>query len=461
MATVNRIDELFAAQQRFFKSGATRSYEFRKSQLLKLRKAISENEEGILQSLKADLKKPEFEGYSSEISTLKMELNFTISHLQNWMMAKSIDTPLIHWPASSKIITEPLGLVLIIAPWNYPFMLCISPLISAIAAGNCAIIKPSEISSNTSAFIKKFIENLFDEEFVAVVEGDGKQNVQLLIENHHFDHVFFTGSPAVGKEIMRMAAKTLSPVTLELGGKSPAIVEKDANLKVSAKRIAWGKFWNAGQTCIAPDYVLVDNSVEDEFLSELKSALIEFYGNDPQLSKDYARIINTNHFRRIQSYLNDGKIALGGKVDEADLYIEPTILSYVSLSDQVMKDEIFGPILPIIPFSSKEEVLEIIEVNPYPLACYIFTQNHKKETFYLENIRFGGGGINIPLIHFAHTELPLEGVGYSGMGDYHGKAGFETFSHKKSIMKSGYFPDITLRYPPYLKLNKWIKKFLQ
>ena len=207
--------------------------------------------------------------------------------------------------------------------------------------------------------------------------------------------------------------------------------------------------------------MLVENSVEDEFLSELKSALIEFYGNDPQLSKDYARIINTYHFRRIQSYLNDGKIAFGGKVDEADLYIEPTILSYVSLSDQVMKDEIFGPILPIIPFSSKEEVLEIIEVNPYPLACYIFTQNHKKETFYLENIRFGGGGINIPLIHFAHTELPLEGVGYSGMGNYHGKAGFETFSHKKSIMKSGYFPDITLRYPPYLRLNKWIKKFLQ
>jgi aldehyde dehydrogenase (NAD+) len=461
MTAEHKISELFSRQQRFFKSGATKSFEFRRSQLLKLKKAIAENENAILQSLKDDLKKPELEGYSSEISTLKMELNFTLNHLKSWMMDEVVDSPLIHWPASSKIITEPLGNVLIIAPWNYPFMLCISPLISAIAAGNCIIIKPSEISSHTSSFLKKFIENLFSEEFIAVVEGDGKRIVTFLIENHHFDHVFFTGSPDVGKEIMRMAAKTLSPVTLELGGKSPAIVEKDTNLKITAKRIAWGKFWNAGQTCIAPDYLLVEQSIISEFIEELKSALLEFYGSDAQLSKDYARIINTNHLLRLKSYLNDSKIAFGGNVDEADLYIEPTILSHVSLSAPVMRNEIFGPILPVIPFASKEDVLEIIEVNPYPLACYIFTKNRKKENFYLENIKFGGGGINIPLIHFAHTELPLEGVGFSGMGNYHGKAGFETFSHKKSIMKAGYFPDIPIKYPPYIRLNKWIKKLLQ
>ncbi|MEX1188063.1 MAG: aldehyde dehydrogenase family protein [Bacteroidia bacterium] len=454
------IDELFLAQNQFFKSGATRAYKFRKEQIQKLKTALLKNEDKILAALYADLRKSPFEAYSSEITTLKMELDFTLNHLQSWMMDEYVDTPLIHWPASSKVIKEPKGLILIISPWNYPFMLAISPLISAIAAGNCCIIKPSEISSHTSKLIKSLIEEIFPQEFVAVIEGEGKVLGPLLIENHHFDHIFFTGSPSIGKEIMRMASNSLSPVTLELGGKSPAIVCKDTNIKVAAKRIAWGKFWNAGQTCIAPDYVLVEESIQEQFIVELKSAIKEFYGSDPQTSADYGRIISLKHFSQIKKYLQDGDIAFGGKHDELDLYIEPTILINTGLSTSVMRSEIFGPVLPIIPYSNEREVLEIVEHNPYPLACYIFTRNKKTEKFFLTNIRFGGGGINIPLIHFAHTELPLEGIGTSGNGNYHGKSGFDTFSHSKSIMKSGYFPDVALKYPPFIKLNKWIKRFL-
>lgn len=455
------VKKLVLEQREFFKSGKTRSYSFRRSQLVALKEAIKKNEEEILEAVYKDLKKPVFEAYSSEILTLYNDLSFTLNNLKSWMKVERLSTSLIHWPSSTRIIKEPVGNVLIISPWNYPFLLALSPLISAIAAGNCSIIKPSEYSIHTSELLTKLVKDIFDPGFVHVINGDGHILGPQLIEKHHFDHILFTGSPAVGKEIMRMASQQLSPVTLELGGKSPAIVEKDANIKVSAKRIAWGKFWNAGQTCIAPDYVLVHEDIKDEFIEALKNSVLEFYGKDAEKGKNFGRIISKKHFKDLIPLLGKGKIEIGGSSDENDLYIEPTILTDVSLDDEVMQREIFGPILPVITFKSQDEVIQIVEHNPYPLSCYIFSESQKKKDFYVESIRFGGGGINIPLIHFSHPELPLEGVGNSGIGNYRGKYGFDTFTHRKSIMSMPTWPDIPLKYPPFMKLNGLIKRFLK
>lgn len=455
------IDEVVAKQKAYFKTGITKSVSFRKKQLKALKQAILTHEQEILVALHSDLRKPEFEAFSSEIGTLIMELNHTLNHLDEWTAREYVPTPLVIQPAKSFIIREPVGVVLIISPWNYPFMLAIAPLISAISAGNCAIVKPSNQSKASSSLIQKLITQVFDEAYVAVIEGPGSEAGSMLIEKHRFDHIFFTGSPSVGKSVMRMAAEHLSPVTLELGGKSPAIVDASADIKVSAKRIVWGKFWNAGQTCIAPDYILVHESIYEEFLAELKQSILAMFGDNPIKSDSYGRIINDRHFQVLKSYLDQGSIFSGGRFDTTDLYIEPTILTDVSFEDEVMKTEIFGPILPIFKYKDEDQVLEMVAKNPKPLACYVFSNKRKSQEFYLNAISFGGGGVNILLVHFAQSHLPLGGIGSSGMGCYHGKYGFETLSHKKAIVRSGFFPDVFLRYAPFGKLQKLVRYIMK
>jgi aldehyde dehydrogenase (NAD+) len=453
----NEIASVFEQQQSFFKSGTTRSYEFRIKQLHKLKELIISNEELILKALHKDLGKHPFEAYSSEIGTLIQELNHAIQNLRLWMENKSVQTPLVHQPASSYIMNDPLGVILIIAPWNYPFMLCFAPLISAIAAGNCAFIKPSNQTKSTSELISKLVTEEFKPEYIYVVEGPGILVGTELLNKYRFDHVFFTGSKDIGKEVMRMAANHLSPVTLELGGKSPAIVSSNVNIKVAAKRIMWAKFWNAGQTCVAPDYVLVHQSIYEEFKKASIEAIEGFFGQNPEQSSSYGRIVNLKRQMTLKSFLEEGDIICGGNTNDGERYFAPTLLENVSLDSPIMKEEIFGPILPLIPFSSDDEAIEITERNPYPLACYIFSKKKTQARYFLDRIRFGGGAINIALLHFAHTELPVGGVGFSGMGSYHGHKGFETFSHQKSIISAGFFPDISIRYAPFSKVSKLIK----
>lgn len=453
----NEIASVYKQQQSFFKSGTTRSYEFRIKQLHKLKELIISNEELILKALHDDLGKHPLEAYSSEIGTLLQELNHAIQNLRLWMEDKSVPTPLIHQPATSYIMNDPLGVILIIAPWNYPFMLCIAPLISSIAAGNCSFIKPSNQTKHTSDLIQKLISKAFNPEYIYVVEGPGSIVGNQLMNSYRFDHVFFTGSKEIGKEVMRMAADHLSPVTLELGGKSPAIVTSHVNVNVAAKRIIWAKFWNAGQTCVAPDYVLVHQSIYEEFKKASILAIEDFFGQNPELSTSYGRIVNIKRLMALKSLLADGTIICGGNTNDNERYFAPTLIENVGLDSPIMKEEIFGPILPLIPFTKDEEAIEITERNPYPLACYVFTKKKSQARFFLDRIRFGGGAINIALLHFAHTYLPVGGVGFSGMGSYHGHKGFQTFSHQKSIIHTGFFPDIPIRYAPFTKVSRFIK----
>lgn len=452
-----QIDQIFEQQQAFYKSGATRTFDFRIKQLKLIKTLVKDNEQAILDALKQDLGKHPFEAYSSEIGTVMQELNHTLEHLRQWMENTAVDTPLIHQPARTFIMHDPLGVVLIIAPWNYPFMLCLSPLISAIAAGNCAFIKPSNQTKATSALIQKLISQYFKPDYLFVVEGSGALVGTALLTKHRFDHIFFTGSKEIGIEIMKMAADKLSPVTLELGGKSPAIVDEHVNIKVAAKRIIWGKFWNAGQTCVAPDYVLVHERIYDQFVKAAKDALDTFFGSNALQSESYGRIVNQKRLDALKTYLKDGEVICGGSFNDDELYFAPTLIKNVNLESALMREEIFGPILPIISYSTKEEVLKTIDRNPYPLACYIFTKKKSTENYFLDNVRFGSGAINIPLIQFAHSGIPVGGVGFSGMGKYHGKNGFDTFSHQKPIIKTGFFPDIPIRYAPFMKVSKLVK----
>jgi len=461
MKTSQSIETLYQSQQAFFNSGKTRAVSFRKSQLLKLSEAIKLHEEEILHALNTDLGKHAYEAYASEIGTLKMEINHTLNHLDEWCNLENISTPFVHFPASSFILKDPLGVVLIIGPWNYPFMLIMAPLLSAIAAGNCVFIKPSNQASATAQLIEKILTSIYSSEFVCVIQGPGALIGPELIQKYRFDHIFFTGSVAVGKEVMKMAAEHLTPVTLELGGKSPVIVAEDANISISAKRIAWAKCWNAGQTCIAPDYLLIHEDVADEFIAKYAHWVKQFYGEDASKSESYGRVINRKRFDILNTYLSQGKVLSGGKTDAETLFIEPTLLTDVEEGASCMQEEIFGPILPIIRYRTKEEVLTHVAKHPYPLACYVFTSNKKTESYYHSNIRFGGGGVNMLMIHLVNSELPFGGVGSSGMGNYHGRYGFETFSHKKSITRTGFFPDLPIRYAPFkgkIKLAKWFMR---
>lgn len=443
------IEMAFNAKRTFFDEGWTKSYDFRVEQLKKLKAAIKANEREIVQALYMDLRKPEYEAFTAEIGILYEEINVAIKQLRNWMKPKKIATPLVLQPSKSYLYKEPLGVVLIIGPWNYPFQLLMAPLIGAIAAGNCAMIKPSDQAKNTSELVTKMIGEVFSNSYISVVQGPGSMMGPMLIEKYRFDHIFFTGSPNVGRSIATMAAKHLTPVTLELGGKSPAIVDQTANLEVAAKRLVWAKFYNAGQTCVCPDYLLVHSSVKEPFVQLLKATIHSYFGDNPFESESFGRIINERRLNTLKGLLSSGKIVHGGIVVEEDKYIEPTIIDEVTMDSPIMQEEIFGPILPILIYEKLPEALAIIRKNRYPLALYLFTEDAKTEDYFVENVEFGGGCINNGIIHLVNSEMPFGGVGFSGMGRYHGKYSFDTFSHFKSVVRSDTGIDPNFKYPPY------------
>ena len=449
----------FALMKQFYFSRATDSYDFRIKQLRLLKKAIQQYEPEILEALYKDLKKSKEEAFATEVGFLYAEISHAAKHLRQWMEPKKVSTPLFLFPSKSKIIRDSLGVVLIIAPWNYPFQLLIAPLIGAIAGGNCAVVKPSELTPNTSNVVAKMIVEYFDPAYISVVEGDGAVIVPQMISDNRFDHIFFTGSIAVGKEIAKLAASKLVPVTLELGGKSPCVVNEDANINVAAKRIIWGKFTNTGQTCVAPDYLLVHEKIESQLIAKMKKAIRQFYGDNPQQSNDYGRIINKKRYATLNSFLQQGDIIEGGATDEHDLYIAPTILRNVSIDSPMMQEEIFGPILPIITFKTDEEALAIIQQHPNPLSLYYFGNNKKQQQKFMNAISFGGGCVNNTLVHLGNVELPFGGVGNSGVGSYHGKYSFETFTRPKSVLQTVNWLDPSVKYPPFkgkLKYLKWL-----
>ncbi len=437
-------------QRDFFQTGKTKDIYFRIQQLKTLKQAVVDNETAIFNALKADLNKPLEESFTAEIVLVVKEIEYAIKHIKSWTKPKKAEIPWQFIPASAKIYPEPLGVVLILGAWNYPFQLVLAPLIGAIAAGNCAILKPSEIASHTSNLVAEIFDKYFERSYLAVIEGGVETSQQLLAEK--FEHIFFTGGTAVGKIVMEAAAKQLTPVTLELGGKSPCIVDTDIDLKIAARRITWGKFFNAGQTCLAPDYLLVDRKIKNNLLDEIKRCLQEFYGANPAKSPDYARIINQKQFDRLVNYLKDlkdGKIIIGGETASEERYIAPTLIDSVSWEDTVMQQEIFGPILPVIEFTEIAEAINIINSQPKPLALYLFSQNQNLQKRIIKETSFGGGCINHTIIHYAVPSLPFGGIGNSGIGSYHGKAGFDTFSHYKSVLKKPFLLDVKLLYPPY------------
>ncbi|MEH1915382.1 aldehyde dehydrogenase [Nostoc sp.] len=454
---LSNIGNIIQTQRDFFQTGKTKDVNFRIEQLKNLKQAIIEHEQSIVEALQADLHKPEVETYLTEISVIK-DIDYAIKHLQNWSKPKKAAVSWDFFSYSAKIYPEPLGVVLIIGPWNYPFQLIISPLIGAIAAGNCAIIKPSEIASHTSDIIAKIIAKHFDPAYLAVVEGGVEVSQKLLAEK--FDHIFFTGGTSVGKIIMAAAAKYLTPVTLELGGKSPCIVDTDINLEHTVRRITWGKFINAGQTCIAPDYLLVNKIIKKDLIDGLEKSLKEFYGENPINSPDYARIISQKHFERLVSFLKDGKVVIGGENKPSERYIAPTLIDNVSLEDSVMQEEIFGPILPIIEYTDITEAIALINSRPKPLALYLFSQDKNLQKRVLQETSSGGVCINDTVMQVGVSSLPFGGVGDSGIGNYHGKASFDTFSHKKSVLQNSFWLDLKWRYAPYQGKLPLIKKLL-
>lgn len=459
---VQDIEQTYSAKRIFFDAGSTRSYAFRLEQLSKLKAAIKRNETEILAALHADMRKSAYEAFTSEVGILYEEVDFAVKNLKRWIKPRRVGTPLMLHPSRSRIIAEPRGVVLIIGPWNYPFQLLVSPLIGAIAAGCCAVLMPSDMAPNTAAVVEKLVGETFDSRYVSVVRGLGEQLGPALIEGYPFNHIFFTGSPKVGRQVMAMAAKHLTPVTLELGGKSPAIVHADANLSVSVKRLVWAKFFNAGQTCVAPDYLLVHRSVKDEVVQLAKGYIREHYGDDPERSNDLTRIVNRRRFDTLLAYLTDGCIVHGGCSNPDTLYIEPTLLDDVSLEAPIMQEEIFGPILPIVAYDDLDEAVAIIRRNRYPLALYLFTKSKRVERFFMERVEFGGGAINNALTHLVSPKLPFGGVMGSGMGSYHGRRSFEVFSHCKSVLSTSTLVNPSFFYPPYstgkLRLAKWFMR---
>jgi len=447
------------AMRRYFDSGTTRSYAFRKKQLMRLRDAIRKYEKPLHEALYNDLKKSPEECWVTETGLAIAEISNAIRNLRQWMETESVSNTLVNFPSKSFVLREPLGVTLIIAPWNYPLLLLFTPLVGAIAAGNCMVLKASEFAPATCAVMHRLIDEYFEKEYILFTEGDGAKVIPAMMNAFRFDHVFYTGSTAVGKLIYKMAAENLVPVTLELGGKSPCVVESDANIGVSARRIVIAKFSNSGQMCVAPDYVLVHASKKAELVAAMKKTIIRFFGERPEESYNYGRIINARQYLRLQSYLQQGKIVHGGRTDEPDLFIEPTILEDVSLDASVMNDEMFGPVLPVITFNDQAEALAIINRHPNPLAFYVFTSSHKKENEWLEKVSFGGGCINNASWHLTNHHLPFGGRGFSGSGNYHGRYSFETFSHKKAVMKTPTWFDPSVKYPPFkgkLGLFKWV-----
>jgi len=446
----------FTRQQNLFASGRTKNVAIRINYMRKLSKWISSNSWAIMAALRTDLNKPPFEAQATEIGVVQDELRHTLHNIRSWARPKPVMTNLKNFPSYGRIYPEPYGVALIISPWNYPFMLTLSPLISAIAAGNCAILKPSECAPATSALITKMCKEVFHPAHVTAIEGS-RETCQALIKLP-FDKIFFTGSPEVGQIVMESAAKTLTPVTLELGGKSPCIVDQSANLKLAAKRIIWGKLINAGQTCVAPDYVLAHASIKDELIKEMQKAICRQYGLTPTQNPDYPKIINERHFNRLTTLVEGTNVVHGGSSSLATQQIEPTIIDGVSLDSPLMKEEIFGPILPVMTFSMPEDAVKIIRSGPKPLALYVFTSVKAVERYYINHLSFGGGCINDTVVHLSVPWLPFGGVGKSGMGSCHGKAGFDAFTHYRSVLHKSQYIDIPLRYPPY---SNWALKLLK
>lgn len=440
-------DPIIQAQQHFFSSGQTLNIKYRKKQLHLLKKAILLHQGAIENALQKDLGKNSFDAYASEIGIVLNEITVALKLLNKKKYTTRVRTPLFLWPSQSKIIYEPYGVCLIISPWNYPFQLSLAPLVNAMAAGNCCVVKPSERSTHTTNILQKILSETFDSKYIATILADKTDSVALLEKN--FDKFFFTGSKSVGKTIYQAAAKKLIPVTLELGGKNPCIVTQNANLRISAQRIAWGKFFNAGQTCVAPDYLVVHKDVKAAFLQELKTAIETLFGNTPQASPYYGRIIDTSHLAQLTQLLSNQTIWLGGTVDEKNCYLAPTIVNHVSWTAPLMDDEIFGPILPIIEYTELEDALHRISKFPKPLAFYIFASDNTTAKKVFKQIRFGGGCLNDTLIHFGSPYLPVGGIGPSGLGRYHGFFGFEAFSNIKTYVRTPYWPNLTLRYPPF------------
>lgn len=433
--------------------------DYRKQKLKALLNSILEHENDIISALYNDFKKPEFEAVITETSYVISDLKNTIKNLKNWAKPTLVLPSLLNFPSTDYILKEPYGKVLVIAPWNYPFQLALCPLIAAVAAGNQVVLKPSELTSNTEAIISKIINQVFDKEHVEIVLGGIETSQNLLAQR--WDYIFFTGSVAVGKIVAKAAAQNLTPVTLELGGKNPCIVDENCNLKVTAKRIVWGKFLNAGQTCIAPDYILVNAKIKQALIVQLKEEIILAYGKKSEDSKDYPRIINQKNWERLVGLYKNETILFGGKSNIEDCFIEPTILDEPNLENPIMKEEIFGPILPILSYSNENEIDEIISKFEKPLALYIFSNNKNWAKKLMSKYSFGGGCINDTIIHFSNNRLPFGGVGHSGIGAYHGKLSFDTFSHKKSIVNKATWLDIPMRYAPYNDKIKYLKKILK
>lgn len=455
------LEMIMNKQKQYYVSGVTRSISFRIMMLEKLYKAIQKHEKEILEALHKDLHKHPLEAYVSEIGFVLSSITHMIDHLDEWATPEKVKTPLHLQPATSFIVKEPYGTALIIGPFNYPFQLLLDPLVGSIAGGNCTVLKPSEDALHTAAVVDKIMSSIFPAEYVSVVHGY-KEETQLLLQAP-FDYVFFTGSANVGKIVMRACAERLTPFTLELGGKSPAVVDHTADIKKAAEKIVWGKFMNAGQTCVAPDYVLADVSIHDELVEEMKNAIHRFYGKDAQKSTDYGRIIADRHFDRLAKILEQDQayIVEGGHTDAADKYIEPTILVLSDWNSASMQDELFGPILPVLPYDNLGIAIQQISTLPKPLAAYFFTENDEAANHFIEALPFGGGCINDTVSHVANIHLPFGGVGPSGMNQYHGKASFETFTHSKSMMKKSTVVSVPLAFPPYKGKLQLVKRFLR
>lgn len=452
-------EELIKEQRAFFNNRTTGDISFRKQSLTALQKAIRKYEKELSEALRKDLGKAPFESYMTEIGFILSEIRHTLKHLNKWAAAKRCKTPLFLFGSTSHTRPEPYGIVLILSPWNYPVQLLLAPLVGAIAAGNCAILKPSPRTVHTNHILGKLISETFPPQYIAFLETDNRQTDNLL--KQHFDYIFYTGGVAFGKRIMMAAAKNLTPVTLELGGKSPCIVDNDAHIQIAARRIVWGKYLNCGQTCVAPDYIFVHREVKDKLITALQAEIERQYGKSPQESPDYPRIISQDRFYNLLLLLKQGHIVAGGKYDDRDLYIAPTVISGILPENRIMSEEIFGPILPLLDFDDIDNVIDYINNQEKPLALYYFGQNKKKARYVLQNTSSGGACINDVVTHVANTYLPFGGVGNSGTGAYHGKYSFDTFSHTRSIVQSTTRFNIGMKFAPYDGKLKWLKKIMK
>ena len=452
-------EELIKEQRAFFNNRTTGDISFRKQSLTALQKAIRKYEKELSEALRKDLGKAPFESYMTEIGFILSEIRHTLKHLDKWAAAKRCKTPLFLFGSTSHTRPEPYGIVLILSPWNYPVQLLLAPLVGAIAAGNCAILKPSPRTVHTNHILGKLISETFPPQYIAFLETDNRQTDNLL--KQHFDYIFYTGGVAFGKRIMMAAAKNLTPVTLELGGKSPCIVDNDAHIQIAARRIVWGKYLNCGQTCVAPDYIFVHREVKDKLITALQAEIERQYGKSPQESPDYPRMISQDHFYNLLLLLKQGHIVAGGKYDDKDLYIAPTVISGILPENRIMSEEIFGPILPLLDFDDIDNVIDYVNNQEKPLALYYFGQNKKKARYVLQNTSSGGACINDVVTHVANTHLPFGGVGSSGTGAYHGKYSFDTFSHTRSIVQSTTRFNIGMKFAPYDGKLKWLKKIMK